>query len=71
MINNGYQGLQWLLSSFTRAASAAERVLTLMDSLPDINLNDGKDPGILQGKIEIKNLKFTYKTRPDQPVLQV
>lgn len=41
MINNAYKSLQSVLTSFTRAAGAAQRILTLLDSLPDIDLDAG------------------------------
>ena len=40
MINNAYQSLNNVLNQFTRAAGAAERVLSLLDMEPDI------DPGV-------------------------
>ena len=40
MINNAYQSLNNVLNQFTRAAGAAERVLSLLDMAPDI------DPGV-------------------------
>ena len=38
MINSAYQSLTGVWSSLTRAGAAATRVLTLMDNLPDIDL---------------------------------
>ncbi len=37
MINSAYQQLMNIITQFTRAAGAATRVLSLMDSLPDID----------------------------------
>ena len=37
IMNNSYQALQSVFTQFTRAAAAAERVFSLMDSLPDID----------------------------------
>ena len=36
-MNTSYQSLQSVFTQFTRAAAAAERVFSLMDSLPDID----------------------------------
>ncbi|KAH8094979.1 ATPase [Aureococcus anophagefferens] len=41
MMNSSYQNLQGLVTSFTRSAAAAEKVFSLIDSLPDINEDDG------------------------------
>lgn len=44
-MNNSYQALQSVFTQFTRAAAAAERVFSLMDSLPDI------DTGVAEGAL--------------------
>ena len=41
MMNNAYQSLQGLITSFTRAAAGAEKVFSLWDSIPDIQPNKG------------------------------
>lgn len=41
MMNNAYQSLQNIVTGFTRAAAAAERVFTLLDLLPDIDNQSG------------------------------
>ena len=41
MINNAYQSLNNVLNQFTRAAGAAERVLSLLDMEPDIDPTAG------------------------------
>lgn len=38
MINNSYKALMDVVNDFTIAAGAAQRVMTLMDSLPDIQV---------------------------------
>lgn len=68
MINNSYKNLQNILSSFTRASGAADRVLSLLDSLPDIKPEGDETP--LEGDIQLKNLRFTYQMRPDQEILK-
>ncbi|CAN0280756.1 unnamed protein product, partial [Scytosiphon promiscuus] len=53
--------------SLTRAAGAAQRVFSLMDSLPDIDINSGLllDDRSFRGQIDIKGVEFTYQMRPD------
>jgi len=76
MINNAYKSLQGVLTSFTRGAGAAERVLTLLDHIGNHqhHLYDGlepKDPAVgLDGNVFIENVHFHYKSRPDNPVLK-
>ncbi|ETO07511.1 ATP-binding cassette transporter, subfamily B, member 3, group TAP protein PpABCB3 [Reticulomyxa filosa] len=71
MINTAFKSLQNILTSFTRAAGAAQRIFTLLDSLPDIDMESGTDPGVIKGHIVIKDLHFHYASRPEKPVLQV
>jgi ABC-type multidrug transport system fused ATPase/permease subunit len=64
------QGLIDILTSLTRSAGAASRIFSLMDSLPDIDINRGipvqaKD---IKGNIEFRNVQFTYQMRPDHKV---
>jgi ABC-type multidrug transport system fused ATPase/permease subunit len=69
MMNGAYTSLISVLNSFTRASGAAQRVLTLMDSLPDIDLNTGLKLDHVHGDIHIKDLTFAYQMRPDNKVL--
>merc|ERR1711871_487822 len=41
MMNNSIQALSGVLNAFTRAAGAAERVLSVLDLPPDIDPNNG------------------------------
>lgn len=56
--------------SLTRAAGAAQRVFSLMDSLPDIDIDSGLplDDRRFRGEIAIKGVEFTYQMRPDNKV---
>ena len=58
--------------SLTRAAGAAQRVFSLMDSLPDIDINRGivLDDNKFQGEMTIQGLEFTYQMRPDNQARQ-
>jgi hypothetical protein len=41
MLNNAYKSLLDIVTSFTRASGAAQRVFALLDSLPDIDIDSG------------------------------
>mmetsp|Transcript_32775 Transcript_32775/g.76484 ORF Transcript_32775/g.76484 Transcript_32775/m.76484 type:complete len:305 (-) Transcript_32775:387-1301(-) len=71
MINNSWQALNNLLNSFTRAAGAAERVLSLVDLDPDIPRDEGKSADeIGSWQITLRDVGFRYQMRPKQAVLQ-
>jgi len=42
LIQNGYQSVMSVLTSLTKASGAAQRVLSLVDALPDIDPNAGR-----------------------------
>ncbi len=69
MINNSYQALNNLLNSFTRAAGAAERVLTLVELLPDIHPGGTLPADHLPCELELQGVVFRYQMRPLQTVL--
>lgn len=54
----------------TRAAGAAQRVFSLMDSLPDIDIDTGIviDDESFRGEITVEAVEFTYQMRPDNKV---
>ena len=56
---------------FTRAASAADQMFTLIDRKSKIDPFDqsGEQPAQTVGQIEIENITFAYPTRPDAVVL--
>lgn len=72
-MNSAYQSLQGLVTSFTRAAAAAEKVFSLVDSMPNIDTSCGE--GITLGSSDVKgalcvqNVDFYYAMRPDKLVL--
>jgi ATP-binding cassette subfamily B protein len=70
MINSSYQALQGVLSSFTQAAGAAQRVLSIMDNTPDISSEGGQlvDRDLVKGEIKLENVQFSYQMRPDNMV---
>jgi len=44
-------------------------VVSLLDSLPEIDTNEGKKPSKFSDAIEMKNIGFHYQMRPDNRVL--
>eukprot|EP00472_Partenskyella_glossopodia_P000829 CAMPEP_0197542724 /NCGR_PEP_ID=MMETSP1318-20131121/67858_1 /TAXON_ID=552666 /ORGANISM="Partenskyella glossopodia, Strain RCC365" /LENGTH=671 /DNA_ID=CAMNT_0043102009 /DNA_START=183 /DNA_END=2201 /DNA_ORIENTATION=- len=69
MINSGYKNLNGMLNSFTRAAGAAQRVNSLLDSLPDIDTTKGVKLRDFNDSIVLKDIDFHYEIRPDKQVL--
>eukprot|EP00898_Chlorokybus_atmophyticus_P005089 jgi/Chlat1/5581/Chrsp369S00851 len=70
MIQNSYQSFMSVLTSLTRAAGAAQRVLSLVDALPDIDPFSGTKASAVKGDLQMDNVRFVYQMRPNQPVLQ-
>ena len=72
MMNNAYQSLQGLVTSFTRSAAGAEKVFSLWDSQPDIDPQKGSsiDQDQVSGHIKLQNVSFYYQMRPDNLVLE-
>lgn len=70
MMNNAYQNLQGLVTSFTRSAAGAEKVFSLWDSDPDIDPKRGTDVSWnVEGHLQLKDVTFFYQMRPDNLVL--
>ena len=70
MMNNAYQSLQGLITSFTRSAAGAEKVFSLWDSDPDIDPKKGNDVGWnVGGHLQLQDVSFYYQMRPDNIVL--
>lgn len=70
MMNNAYQNLQGLVTSFTRSAAGAEKVFSLWDSDPDIDPNKGMDVSWdVSGHLQLQGVTFYYQMRPDNIVL--
>ncbi|CAM6128591.1 unnamed protein product [Calypogeia fissa] len=68
-IQSAYQSIMSVLMSLTRAAGAAQRVLSLVDALPDIDPNAGTPVSSLDGEIRLEDVHFHYQMRPQHPVL--
>jgi ABC-type multidrug transport system fused ATPase/permease subunit len=72
MINSAYQSLNGVISSLTRAGGAATRVISLLESLPDIDPTLGLDLNVdtMNGELILKDVHFHYQMRPDNKVLR-
>eukprot|EP00953_Heterococcus_sp_UTEX-ZZ885_P026059 14118-Heterococcus_DN1.PRE.1 len=72
LINSSYQQLVNIVTSFTRAAGAAQRVFSLLDQVADIDIDAGT-PLQHTGKpvsIAFDKVRFSYQMRPDWEVLR-
>ena len=54
MINTNYQTLTSVVSSFTRAGGAAQRVMSLLDNMPDIDSSSGEMVFVTKGSFHEK-----------------
>ena len=72
MVNAAYRSLNGVINSLTRAVAAAQRVLSLVDSLPNIDADAGikLQRSDIVGRVELKNVSFRYKLRPENVVLE-
>lgn len=71
MLNNSITGLNGMLNTLVRAASAAQRVFEIIDLQPDIPLEGGMlELNRAQPcSVEFQGVKFCYPMRPDTAVL--
>ena len=70
-MNTAFISLGNVFNDLIRATSAAERVFSLIEASPEVDDSSGVILGeALLGKLEMKNIRFTYKTRPDNEVLR-
>lgn len=72
MMNNAYNNLNSMINQFTKAAAAAQKVMMLTDSLPDVETKhtENTEKAVeLQGGIDIEQLGFHYQMRPDKQIL--
>nr|CDS29070.1 ATP binding cassette subfamily B (MDR:TAP) [Hymenolepis microstoma] len=59
------------IEALARAVTAARKVYTIIDRVPAINVGQtGEVIEDFRGKIEFKNVDFTYPSRPDVPILK-
>jgi len=71
MMNNSIQALSGILNNFTRAAGAAERVLSVIELQPDIDPFAGApvDVAVRTWDLQLDRVAFTYQMRPGNKVL--
>ena len=71
LFSEGLEKIQDVFSELAQAAGAAQRVFDLMDIEPDIPLDEGTElhRNNFEGNIAFDNVKFSYQSRPDKPVL--
>eukprot|EP00667_Euglena_gracilis_P006497 EG_transcript_6552 len=70
MMNDAWKGLNDIINSFTRAAGAAQRVISLMDLKPDIDPVGGERLPVMKGEVQLEEVDFFYQMRPDNKVLE-
>jgi ABC-type multidrug transport system fused ATPase/permease subunit len=72
MMNSSFIALGNVFNDLIRATSAAERVFSLIEASPEVDDSTGVEIDVtrLRGEIELKGIKFTYKTRPENEVLK-
>jgi len=70
-LGNAIGSVGAVYTGLMEAVGSAERVFQLMDRQAAIDISEGEhSPAKIDGHIEFKNVKFSYPTRPKQPVLQ-
>jgi len=71
MMNTAFISLGNVFNSLIRSSSAAERVVSLIDALPEVDPDAGAlvDRDLVLGHLELKGLQFRYRMRPDNLVL--
>ena len=59
-----------IVNQFTRSAAAAQRVLELMDNLPDIDMDAGKQLSReeIKGDLAMHGVRFAYQVREHSSV---
>lgn len=59
------------MTAFAKAKGAAAKIFRIIDHKPDINRNSesGLELETITGQVELKNVDFSYPTRPDVLIL--
>ena len=64
--------MSWVYTGMMQAVGASNKVFQFIDRKPEIRYDIGKlAPAQLEGRLEFKNLSFSYPSRPDTEVLKV
>jgi ATP-binding cassette subfamily B protein len=71
MVNSSYNSIASLINQFTRASAAAQRVFSLMDSMPDIDPTHGAmlERNKVRGGFVLEDVDFWYQMRESNKVL--
>ncbi|KAI1713344.1 ABC transporter transmembrane region domain-containing protein [Ditylenchus destructor] len=62
--------LSYVWNGVMQAVGASRKVMEWIERQPKIQNRGQYKPEVVTGRIEFRNVKFTYPTRPDKPVLQ-
>jgi ABC-type multidrug transport system fused ATPase/permease subunit len=54
-----------------QSVGASRKVFEYIDKQPSIDMNGTYMPEKVSGRIEFRNVDFSYPTRPDIPILKV
>lgn len=69
-IGGSVGGLGDIYAQLQKTIGASERILEIMDDPSEINIQHEQKMDIPFGKIEIKDVHFTYPSRPNVPILK-
>nr|XP_023021695.1 multidrug resistance protein 1B-like [Leptinotarsa decemlineata] len=60
------------IEAFAMSKAAANKIFSVIDNIPKINLSKGRGEKLdsVKGNIRFRNVKFHYPSRPDVPILQ-
>eukprot|EP00928_Gymnodinium_smaydae_P033307 TRINITY_DN23893_c0_g3_i1.p1 TRINITY_DN23893_c0_g3~~TRINITY_DN23893_c0_g3_i1.p1 ORF type:complete len:960 (-),score=115.93 TRINITY_DN23893_c0_g3_i1:62-2740(-) len=72
MMNSAFLSLGNVFNELIRASSAAERVFTLLDARPEVDPDVGEDvdPRSIKGHLELRDIRFRYRSRPENEILR-
>ncbi|KAK5581953.1 hypothetical protein RB653_003534 [Dictyostelium firmibasis] len=59
-----------LMTDFLKAIGSSDRIFEIFDRVPAINVSGGKQIPNPLGEIELKDIEFSYPTRPNNNVLK-
>jgi ATP-binding cassette subfamily B (MDR/TAP) protein 8 len=68
-IQRSFSHMSVLLGTAMRGADAGARVFQYMKMKPDAVTNRGICPASIEGVVELRNISFSYPTRPEQQIL--